>query len=506
MFDNFEYLLDGFAAAFIFSNLIYGFIGTFLGTLVGVLPGIGPALAIGLLLPITLTVQPTQALIMFAAIYYGAMYGGSTTSILLNTPGESGSVITAVEGNKMARAGRAGAALATAAIGSFVAGTIATLLLAMAAPELAEIALTVQPAGFLALIITAFATVGTLLGSSRIRGILSLAVGLTVGLVGADLQSGSLRLTFGNRAAIDGIETVTVIVALFALGEILYLASRFKHEKWQVIPVGGRAMMNKQDFKRSWRPWLRGTAIGFPLGVIPAGGSEVPTFLSYAVEKKLAKGENKKEFGNGAIEGVAGPEAANNANAAGALVPLLALGLPTSATAAVVLVAFQSYSIQPGPLLFMTNPELVWALIASLFIGNTLLLILNLPFIRFWVKLLYIPRPYLYAGIATFALLGAYALNNSIFDLQIALAVGIVGYLFRRFAVPITPMVIGVILGPLAELYYKRALQISQGDHGVLLDGPLTKSLYLILILLIFIPPIYSRLTRNSKRNSKASI
>ena len=243
---NFDYLLNGFESALASGNLIYGFVGVFLGTLVGVLPGIGPALAIGLLLPITLTVQPTQALIMFAAIYYGAMYGGSTTSILLNTPGESGSVITAVEGNKMARAGKAGAALATAAIGSFVAGTIATLLLALAAPQLAEFALQVQPAGFLALIITAFFTVGTLLGSSRIRGVLALAVGLVVGLIGADLQTGSIRLTFGNNNAIDGIETVTVIVALFALGEILYLASRFKHSQWQVIPVGGRAMMNKK--------------------------------------------------------------------------------------------------------------------------------------------------------------------------------------------------------------------------------------------------------------------
>ena len=397
MFDNFGELLNGFSDALVFSNLIYGFIGTFLGTLVGVLPGIGPALAIGLLLPITLTVQPTQALIMFAAIYYGAMYGGSTTSILLNTPGESGSVITAVEGNKMARAGRAGAALATAAIGSFVAGTIATFTLALAAPQLAEIAIQVQPAGFLALIITAFATVGTLLGSSRVRGLLSLAVGLTIGLVGADLQSGSLRLTFGQTAAIDGVETVTVIVALFALGEVIYLASRLRHDKEEILSVNGKAFLSRKDWKRSWKPWLRGTAIGFPLGVVPAGGSEVPTFLSYAVEKKLAKGENKEEFGKGAIEGVAGPEAANNANAAGALVPLLALGLPTSATAAVVLVAFQSYQIQPGPLLFQTNPELVWALIASLFIGNTLLLILNLPFIRFWVKLLYIPKPHLYA-------------------------------------------------------------------------------------------------------------
>ena len=497
--DTLAQLAQGFSVALTPINLLFAAIGVTLGTAIGVLPGLGPALTIALLLPLTFQVPATGAFILFAGIYYGAMYGGSTTSILLNTPGESATIVTALEGNKMAKRGRAGAALATSAIGSFIAGSIATLLLALAAPQLAEIAITVQPAGFLALIITAFATVGTLLGSSRIRGLVSLAVGLTIGLVGADLQSGSLRLTFGNASAIDGIETVTVIVALFALGEVLYLASRFKYEEWQVIPVDGGTSMSKKDWKRSWKPWLRGTAIGFPLGIIPAGGSEVPTFLSYAVEKKLAKGEHKEEFGKGAIEGVAGPEAANNANAAGALVPLLALGLPTSATAAVVLVAFQSYQIQPGPLLFQTNPDLVWALIASLFIGNTLLLVLNLPFIRFWVKLLYIPRPYLYAGITTFALLGAYALNNSIFDLQVALAMGVVGYLFRRFGVPITPLVIGVILGPLAELYYKRALQISQGDHAILFAGPLTKTLYIFLLLIIIIPPIYRRMKKGAK-------
>ena len=490
MGNSFNLLMDGFATAFTLNNLLFGLLGTFLGTLVGVLPGIGPALAIGLLLPVCLTISPTSALIMFAAIYYGAMYGGSTTSILLNTPGESGSVITALEGNKMAKAGRAGAALATAAIGSFVAGTIATLALAFGAPVLADFALTIQPAGYLALIILAFATVGTLLGSSRVRGLAALAVGLVIGLVGADLQSGALRLTFGNLNAIDGIETVTVIVAVFALGEALYLASRFKKDDFTVIPLTGKAWMTKEDFKRSWKPWLRGTAIGFPLGVIPAGGSEVPTFLSYGVEKSLSK--NRDEFGKGAIEGVAGPEAANNANAAGALVPLLALGLPTSATAAVVLVAFQSFDIQPGPMLFMTNPAVVWGLIASLFIGNTLLLVLNLPFIRFWVLLLKIPSHYLYAGITTFALLGAYALNNSTFDLQVALVIGVLGYLFRRFGIPVTPLIIGLILGPLAETQFKRALQISQGDYSILIAGGFPKAIYVILILVIIGPLIWN--------------
>ena len=481
-------LLDGFASALTLSNLGFGLLGTFLGTLVGVLPGIGPALAIALLLPITYTVSPASALIMFAAIYYGAMYGGSTTSILLNTPGESGSVMTALEGNKMARNGRAGAALATAAIGSFIAGTIATAVLAFTAPSIADLAIKVGAADYVALMLLAFTTVSSLLGSSQIRGFIALTVGLVLGLVGADLQSGLARLTFGNQSAVEGIETVPVIVAIFALGEALYIASRFKEEGWNILPMKGKALMTRQDWKRSWKPWIRGTAIGFPLGVIPAGGSEVPTFLSYAVEKNLTK--HPEEFGHGAIEGVAGPEAANNANAAGALVPLLALGLPTSATAAVILVAFQTYQIQPGPTLFLTNGALIWTLIASLFIGNTLLLILNLPLVRLWVQLLKVPRPYLFAGIVTFALLGSYALNTSTFDVQVAIAIGIVGFLFRRYGMPITPLILGLILGPNLELQFRRALQISAGDYGTLIATPLSKVLYLVLIVVILGPTL----------------
>ncbi len=476
---------------------MFGLLGTFLGTLVGVLPGIGPALAIALLLPITYTVAPSSALIMFAAIYYGAMYGGSTTSILLNTPGESGSVITALEGNKMARNGRAGPALATAAIGSFVAGTIATLILAFTAPTIADWAIQVGSAEYVALMLVAFSTVSSLLGSSQIRGFISLSVGLVLGLVGADLQSGLSRLTFGNDSALEGIRAVTVIVAIFALGEALYIASRFKETGWNIIPMKGRALMTRNDLKRSWKPWLRGTAIGFPLGIIPAGGSEVPTFLSYSVEKSLSK--HKDEFGKGAIEGVAGPEAANNANAAGALVPLLALGLPTSATAAVILVAFQTYQIQPGPLLFTTNPLLIWTLIASLFIGNALLLILNLPLVRFWVQLLKIPRTYLFAGIVSFAMLGAYALNTSTFDLSVAIAIGIVGFLFRRYGMPITPLILGLILGPNLELQFRRALQISAGDYGTLISSPLSKVLYFALFLVIVGPTV-----ANMRRKMKA--
>ena len=488
--------MDGFASALTLTNLGFGLLGTFLGTLVGVLPGIGPALAIALLLPITYTVSPASALIMFAAIYYGAMYGGSTTSILLNTPGESGSVITALEGNKMARRGRAGAALATAAIGSFIAGSIATLILAFTAPTIADLAIKVGAAEYVALMLVAFGTVSSLLGASQIRGFISLAVGLVLGLVGADLQSGLSRLTFGNLSAVEGIETVPVIVSIFALGEALYIASRFKDTGWDIIPMKGKALMSRDDWKRSWKPWIRGTFLGFPLGVVPAGGSEIPTFLSYSLEKKLSK--HKDEFGHGAIEGVAGPEAANNANAAGALVPLLALGLPTSATAAVILVAFQTYQIQPGPTLFLTNGALIWTLIASLFIGNALLLILNLPLVRLWVQLLKIPRPYLFGGIVTFALLGAYALNASTFDVQVAIAIGILGFLFRRFGLPITPLILGLILGPNLELQFRRALQISAGDYSTLWASPLSKILYAILILAL-LTPIISKVMRKAR-------
>jgi len=498
---NLQSLIDGFASALTLTNLGFGLLGTFLGTLVGVLPGIGPALAIALLLPITYTVSPASALIMFAAIYYGAMYGGSTTSILLNTPGESGSVITALEGNKMARRGRAGAALATAAIGSFIAGTIATAILAFTAPTIADLAIQVGSADYVALMLVAFTTVSSLLGASQIRGFIALSIGLALGLVGADLQSGLSRLTFGSDAALEGIETVPVIVSIFALGEALYIASRFKDLGWNVISMKGKALMSRDDWKRSWKPWLRGTALGFPLGVIPAGGSEVPTFLSYSVEKRLSK--HKEEFGEGAIEGVAGPEAANNANAAGALVPLLALGLPTSATAAVILVAFQTYQIQPGPTLFLTNGALIWTLIASLFIGNALLLILNLPLVRVWVQLLKIPRPYLFAGIVTFALMGAYALNTSIFDVQVAIAIGILGFLFRRFGMPITPLILGLILGPNLELQFRRALQISAGDYSTLWASPLSKILYFVLILALC-TPIITRIMRKVRKDAVA--
>lgn len=478
-------VLDGFANALQPIYLVYALLGVLLGTAVGVLPGIGPAMAVALLLPLTYTLDVTAALIVFAGIYYGGMYGGSTTSILLNTPGESASIVTALEGNKMAKSGRGAAALATAAIGSFVAGTLATIALTLVAPVVADIAVQLGPNDYFALMIVAFVTVGALLGSSIARGLASLGLGLFLGLVGTDTLTGQQRFTLGVPILSDGIDVVVVAVGVFAVGEALYVASRMRHGPVHVIPVprGWRSWMTRSDWSRSWRPWLRGTAIGFPIGTIPAGGADVSTFLSYAAEKKLAK--RKDEFGKGAIEGVAGPEAANNAAAAGVLVPLLTLGLPTTATAAVMIAAFQSYGIQPGPLLFENQPVLVWTLVASLYIGNVMLLVFNLPLVGMWVKVLQIPRHYLYGGILLFAALGSYALNFSPVDLVVLLIIGLLGFFMRRHGYPIAPLVVGMILGPMAEEQLRRTLAISQGDLTALVSSPFAAVAYGLLVVLL---------------------
>ncbi|PNY79295.1 tripartite tricarboxylate transporter permease [Deinococcus koreensis] len=478
-------LLGGFETALSPLNLLWALIGVTLGTLVGVLPGIGPALTVALLLPVTAQLPPVSAFIMFAGIYYGGMFGGSTTSILLNTPGESASIITALEGNKMARRGRAAAALATAAIGSFIAGTIGTVLLTFFAPALADIAVTIPAGAKFALILLAFVTISATFGGSPLRGLISLFFGLAVGLVGTDLQSGQARFTVGRPELLDGIDFITVVIGLFAIGETLYVASRYRKSQ-DVIQLRGGASMTREDWRRSWKPWLRGTALGFPFGAIPAGGAEIPTFLSYTLEKRLST--HPEEFGQGAIEGVAGPEAANNASAAGVLVPLLTLGLPTSATAAILLAAFQQYGLQPGPLLFVTNADLVWGLIASLYIGNVMLLLLNLPLAPVWARLLLIPRPFLYAGILVFSTVGVYSLNNSVFDLFLLAGFGVVGYLMRRFDFPVTPAIIGVVLGPSAESLFRTALQQSNGDLGIVVRQPLTALLLLAVLVALVVP------------------
>src|SRR5215208_934457 len=493
-------LAGGFATALRPEYLLLAAVGVTLGTLVGVLPGIGPALAVALLLPLTYDFDPTGALVMFAGIYYGGMYGGSTASILLNTPGESASVASTLDGYPMARSGRGGAALATAAIGSFVAVAITFL-----APLIAQVALLFQPPDYFALMVLAFVSVAALVGRSLVRGMVSLFLGLFMGLVGIDVLSGQARFVFGVPQLLNGIDVVVVAVGLFAVGEALYVASRTRHDTDEVVPIRDRVGMNREEWRRSWKPWLRGTAIGFPFGTLPAGGAEIPTFLSYNVEKQLSG--HKDEFGNGAIEGVAGPEAANNAAFSGVLIPLLTLGIPTSATAAILLAAFQIFNLQPGPLLFENSPNLVWALIASLYIGNVMLLILNLPLIRIWVKVLEIPRPLLYSGILVFATLGVYSVSNSAVDLLIMYAIGILGFFMRRYDFPVGPVILGVILGPLMEAQFRRALSISQGDPSIFVTRPLSLAILLlafVALLLPYLPTLISRLRGQRPESGRA--
>jgi putative tricarboxylic transport membrane protein len=512
-------LLDGFGNVLTPENLLLAAAGVTLGTLVGVLPGIGPALTIALLLPLTFNFSnPTGAFILFAGIYAGGMYGGSTTSILLNTPGESSSVATAIEGHQMARRGRARAALATAAIGSFVAGTIGIVLLTFVAKPVASLAVQFRPEDYFMLALIAFASVTTLVARSMTRGLISLFLGILIGCVGIDQLTGQPRLTAGVDQLGNGVDIVIVAVGLFAVGEALHMAAKLKKGTGDddiIDPDDDQAdgdadlperrflgfrrkrnrWLSREDARRSWKPWLRGAAIGFPFGALPAGGAEVPTFLSYATEKKLTK--HPEEFGKGAIEGVAGPEAANNASFSGTLVPLLTLGIPTSATAAIMLAAFQVFNLQPGPELFDEQSDLVWTLIASLYVGNVLLLLLNLPMIRVWVKVLEVPRPLLYAGILAFATLGVYSLSGSTTEVLVMYVIGVAGFFMRRYDFPVAPVILGVILGPVMEVQGRRALVGAEGDLSVFFSRPLTIGLFtvaIVALVLPYLPAIVARL------------
>ena len=489
-------LMAGFATAATPINLMWAFVGCAIGTAIGVLPGLGPAVTVAMLLPITAQVEPTASMIFFAGIYYGAMYGGSTTSILLNTPGETATMVTAMEGFKMARNGRAGAALATSAIGSFVAGTIATVLVTLFAPWVANAAVQLGPPEYFCLMLLAFTTVSAVLGKSALRGITALFIGLAIGLVGIDQITAAVRYTAGVPEFMDGIEVVLVAVGLFAVGEALYTAL-YEGKSAATIQRSGRVQMTREEWRRSWPAWLRGTAFGFPFGTIPAGGAEIPTFLSYATERKLSK--HPEEFGTtGAIEGVAGPEAANNASVTAALVPLLTLGIPTTVTAAIMLSALQNYGIQAGPQLFTNSANLVWALIASLYIGNVMLLVLNLPLVGLWVKLLQIPRSPLYAGILIFATVGVYGMRQSAFDLYLMLGTGLLGLALRRLDFPTAPVIVGMIMGPMAEAQMRNALSIGEGRWSVFLDRPVSVLLLGVVLAVLVLPPVWRRLTRRA--------
>jgi putative tricarboxylic transport membrane protein len=484
--DIWTQLMGGFATAATPVNLMWAFVGCAIGTAIGVLPGLGPAVTVAMLLPITSQVEPTASMIFFAGIYYGAMYGGSTTSILLNTPGETGTMVTALEGFKMAKNGRAGAALATSAIGSFVAGTIATVLVTLFAPLVADYAVQLGPPEYFMLMLLAFTTVSAVLGRSTLRGMTALFIGLALGLVGLDQITAQVRYTGGVPEFLDGIEVVLIAVGLFAVGECLHSALYEGRDRSSMNAMGS-VHMTRSEWRRSWPAWLRGTAIGFPFGTMPAGGSEIPTFISYGVERRLSR--HREEFGTtGAIEGVAGPEAANNSAVTATLVPLLTLGIPTSVTAAILLSALQNYGINAGPQLFQTSSTLVWALIASLYIGNVMLLVLNLPLVGLWVKLLKIPRPQLYAGILVFATVGVYGMRQSTFDLFLMLAVGLVGVVMRRFDFPTAPIIVGLILGPMAEAQMRNALSIGEGRWTVFVERPVSVALLVAVVLVLVLP------------------
>jgi putative tricarboxylic transport membrane protein len=498
MTDTLLALAGGFAAALSPANLLWALAGCLVGTAIGVLPGVGPALTLAMLLPLTAKVEPASALILFAGIYYGAMFGGSTTSILMNTPGESSTMVTALEGNAMARSGRAGPALASAAIGSFLAGTLATVALSLVAPAAASFALRFGPAEYFMLMVLAFTTVSAVLGASALRGFTSLLIGLALGLVGIDATSGQTRYTLGIADLYDGIDVVVVAVGLFAVAETLYGALYLRPPG--AIGRAGSVVMSRADWRRSLPAWLRGTAIGFPFGLIPAGGAEIPTFLSYATEKRLSanRAEFSSEGGPGAIEGVAGPEAANNAAVTATLAPLLTLGIPVSSTTAILLAAFQNYQLQPGPTLLQTSGPLVWTLIASLYIGNMMLLVLNLPLVGLWVRVLRIPAPLLQGGILVFATLGAWSLRQSWFDLLLLMLIGLLGLAMRRFGFPAAPVIVGMILGPMAEKQLRNALSISQGDWSVFLTRPLCLALLVIVLGVVLLPRWHRRARRGS--------
>lgn len=462
--------------------LLYVLIGALIGTAVGVLPGMGSAMAVALLLPVTFTLDPLAALVMFAGVYFGGLFGDSIAGILMNTPGNSTAIAGTIEGHRMALRGRAAQALATSAIGAFIGGLIATILVVFFAPSLADWATSFGPGEYFALSLFAFVAISAVVSDSALKGISALLLGLALAMVGTDQVSGVQRFTFGSVAMFDGVGIVVITVSMLAVGEVLFVASKLgRPDDSTVVPSHGRPFLSGAELREALPAWLRGTAFGVPFGIIPAGGAEVPTFLAYGLERRLDKRRATPAFGTGAIRGVAAPEAAGNATSGTAMGALLTLGLPTSATAAMLLAAFQQYGMQPGPLLFTRNSELVWALIASLFIGLVMLLILNLPFAPLWARLLRVPKAYLYAGIGMFSCFGVYAASAAIADLVLMIGLAVIAFGMRRYGVPVAPVLIAAILGPLAESSLRDAMNNSQNNPATLIGSPITVTLYALL-------------------------
>ncbi len=470
-------------------NLLYCLAGVFLGTLIGVLPGLGPTATISMLLPITFSLPPVSALIMLAGIYYGSQYGGSTTSILVNLPGEAASVVTTIDGYQMARQGRAGVALTTAAIGSFFAGTVATLLLALFAPPLAEVALKFGPADYFSLMVLGLVASVVLAHGSLLHAIGMVVLGLLLGLIGSDVTSGGQRFTFGLPQLADGIGFVVVAMGMFGLSEIIRNLEPGDDRAGLVTSKITRLMPTKEDWKRMVKPILRGTALGSILGILPGSGSILGSFAAYSLEKKLSK--YSREFGKGAIEGVAAPEAANNAGAQTSFIPMLTLGIPSNPVMALMAGAMIIQGIQPGPAVITEQPALFWGIIVSMWIGNLFLVILNLPLIGIWVRIIMVPYRFLYPAILSFCAIGVFSLNNSEFDIFLMALFGLLGYLFIKLDCEPAPMLLAFILGPLMEEYLRRAMLMSRGNPMVFLQRPISATLLLmalVAILLVFIP------------------
>jgi putative tricarboxylic transport membrane protein len=483
----FQNILMGFQVALSLQNLLFCFAGVTFGTLIGVLPGIGPVTGVAILIPITFGLNATTAIITMAGVYYGAMYGGSTTSILINVPGESSSVMTTLDGYQMAKKGRAGPALGMAAFGSFIAGTLAVVLLTFIAPPLATVALSFGPPEYFALTFMGLTLVTSLSGESMLKGIMSGVFGLIVASVGVDAISGEERFTFGNIYLLDGMGFIGVAVGLFAVAEVLVNLEEPMEQVFVRTKLTLRNLFpNLQDWKDSLGPIGRSSLLGFFIGVLPGAGATIASFMSYAMEKKLSK--HPEKFGTGIIEGVAAPESANNAAAGGAMVPLLTLGIPGSGTTAVLLGALLIHGLRPGPLLFQNNPDFVWAVIASMYIGNVMLLILNLPLVGMWASMLRIPYKILMPLIVTLSAVGVFATDNNVFDMWVMFAFGVIGYLMRKLEFPAAPAVLGLVLGPLVERSLRQSLTISHGDLSIFFTRPISAVLTICALLSLFAP------------------
>jgi TctA family transporter len=488
-----SHLAVGLETALTLQNILYGFLGVLLGTLIGVLPGIGPVPTIAMLLPITYALPPVSALIMLAGIYYGAQYGGSTTAILVNLPGESSSVVTCIEGYQMARKGRAGAALAVAAIGSFIAGTFATIVIAGFAPPLAEVALKFGPAEYFSLMVLGLIAAVVLASGSLVKAIGMILLGLTLGIVGTDVNSGLQRYTFGVAELSDGISFVALAMGVFGFSEIIVnLQDTGKREVFTKSVSG--LWLTRKEFRQVLAPIARGTGIGSILGILPGGGAMLSAFASYMVEKKLAKDPSR--FGKGAIEGVAGPESANNAGAQTSFIPLLTLGIPSNAVMALMVGAMTIHSIQPGPQVMTSNPDLFWGLIVSMWLGNLMLVVLNLPLIGIWIRLLQVPYRLMYPAILLFCCIGVYSIQNNVFDVMVTVVFGALGWIFAKLECEPAPLLLGFILGPMMEENLRRALLLSRGDPSVLVTRPISAVMLALavgLLVIIVAPAVRSK-------------